>query len=107
MSEKTQVEFLEEILRLKKENPDREIRFCVASRGLAENMELIQHRITQISLGPVFERGKEILINEADIREHFKQKCSAHHSWFVMKRMVDAMYDDKVRLAICVFLNAD
>ena len=108
MSNKTQVEFLEEILKLKKENPDFEIHFCVASEEVVEFEKWTQHEITRVEILPWLENGEKIFINEKDIRDFFVGE-SDFDCWSKeeLDKVVTDRYDAAVKMAICVFTNAD
>lgn len=108
MSEKTQVEFLEEILRLKKENPDFEIHFCVASEEVAEFSKWTNHKITHVSVLPWLQNDEKILISEKDIRDFFVGETDLEYwSKEDLSKFVSDRYAAAVKLAICVFTNAD
>ena len=108
MSNKTQVEFLEEILRLKKENPDFDIHFCVASEEVVEFDKWTKHQITRVEVLPWLQNDEKILLAEKDIRDFFVGEADfGYWTKEEMDKFVGDRYAEAVKLAICVFTNAE
>ncbi len=104
---KTQEEFLQEILDLKKQHPEADIHFCVDSDEILE-YGWTAHKITRVEISPWwFDGGERIETDEDVIRDKMKnilfvdgmtdEEC---------KKAVDEQYQKEVKEAICVYTHA-
>ena len=102
---KKQEQFLQEILDLKKANPEMEIHFCVDSDEILET-GWTAHKITKVEINPWYCEDECILTDEDEIKEHFEKTADYELPENVMESHVNERYESEVKMAICVFTHA-
>lgn len=103
---KTQEEFLQEILDLKRANPELDIHFCVDSYEILET-GWTAHKITKVEINPWYRDDDYILTDKDEIKEHFEDMIDFDLSEEELKAHVDERYEKEVKMAICVFTHAE
>ena len=110
---KTQEQFLQEALELKKQNPEMDIHFCVDSDDVLEEYSWTAHRIGKIEISPWFEDGDMILMDEDQIKEHLEELLSVEYenqdkyeNHVELAKAVDRKYDAEVKKTICIYTYA-
>lgn len=102
---KTQEEFLEEILSLKKENPDYEIQFCIDSEQMLE-FGWTAHKIGKVEVSPWWVSGETIYTDEEEILEQIEEKLYMEYPEEELNNAVKKLYNEEVKTAICVYTFA-
>lgn len=97
----TQEEALKLILKLKEENPEFEIHFCIDSDQLLE-YGWTAHKISKVEVCPWFEDGERIYTEEEEIIEHFEDFLYNSDSEKSLEEQIDILYKENVKTAICV-----
>jgi hypothetical protein len=104
---KTQEQFLQEALELKKQNPEMDIHICVDSDEILEDSTWTAHRIGKVEISPWFEDGDQIITDEDQIKEHFEDLFYEDYENKVeLAKAVDRKYDTEVKKAICIYTYA-
>lgn len=101
---KKQEEFLQEVLELKKENPDAEIHFCIDSDEILEYVRTV-HKITSVVLCPWFANDERILTDVDEIKELFAEQGTDFMTDDEVNKLVAERYEKEVKTAICVFTH--
>jgi hypothetical protein len=108
---KTQEEFLQEILDLKKANPEMDIHFCIDSDELGEYGWIV-HKIIRVEISPWYREDERILVDEDDILNKFYDDIDEATGYVLgekklsdeeFEKRAQAMYAEKVKKAILVF----
>lgn len=103
---KTQEQFLREILELKTNNSEMEIHFCVDSDEILES-GWTAHMITKVEVSPWYAEGERIYTDEDEIKEHFEDLLYDEDIGdSELESLVNEMYSQQVKEAICVFTHA-
>jgi hypothetical protein len=110
LSDKSQEHYLNEILKLKKINPEMEIHFCVDSETVYE-FGWTYHEITRVDICPWYEDDEYIHVYKWSIENRIKEKEFDSEEYdnipdSELNRMVEEIYDKIVKQAICVFTHA-
>lgn len=103
---KTQEQFLQEALELKKQNPEMDIHFFVDSEQVLES-GFTAHKIEKVEISPWFEDGDQIILDEDQIKEHLE--CFLYDEYendVELAKAVDRKYDAEVKKAICIYTYA-
>jgi hypothetical protein len=106
---KTQEQFLQETLDLKKENPNLEIVFCTAYDELCDEHAWSCQQIESIQILPWYEYKERIYSDEEDIREKMLDELDEDddtRSDEEMEKLIDEMYTERIKQKICVYLVA-
>ena len=103
---KTQEQFLQEILDLKKANPKMEIHFCADSDEIFEYGWTV-HKITKVEINPWYCDDERILTDEDEIKEHFENQYDDETTTCYIEEAIKKRYESEVKMAICVFTHAD
>lgn len=101
--EKTQEQLLEEILKLKRNNPECEIKFCVYRDELLEEWSWTAHVIKDVIISDWFCDGERIYISKDDIIEHLYDKLCLDLSAEVAEKQAETMYKKCAKKTICVY----
>ena len=80
MEEKKQIEFIEEILKLKKENPDFEIVFCIENGEMGEFSGWTSQKIHAVAITDWFINDEDVYQDEDDIFEFFYDRIDPNLS---------------------------
>lgn len=104
---KTQEQFLEEILNLKKERPDLDIHFCVDSEELVE-CSWTAHKIYSVSINSWYQDDERIYTDDGEILDLFADEIDNAENLTdeEIEKIIHERYDKEVKLAICVFTHA-
>lgn len=94
----SQLDFVKEIVRLKKEFPSYEIIFFVASDEMADTV-YTSHEISGVLVEPVMKYGDYIYIGGSNIRERLEYDGYDPD-------VIDSMYKELVNMTICVYTGA-
>lgn len=104
---KTQVEFLEEILKLKKENPEMDIIFCVACDELMENLSWTGHEISRVEISDWYCDDERIYTDGDEVFELF---CDSLYVKGMTEAEIEALaekaVEENMTQMICVFTKA-
>ena len=96
---------MQEILELKKQNPEMEIHFCVANE-LSDENDWTSHEIWKVEVSEWFCAFDKFLTDEDMIREHLAEEADIGLSEEQVKFYVDSRYAEEVTMAICVYTRA-
>lgn len=102
---KTQEQFLQEILDLKKANPEMEIHFCADSDEILET-GWTAHKITKVEINPWYGEDERIFTDEDEIKEHFENQYDEETATWYIEEAIEKRYESEVKMAICVFTHA-
>ena len=105
---KTQEEYLKEILELKAQHPEMDIHFCVDSDELCDS-GWTAHRITGVEINPWwFDGGERIETDEDNIRDEMENLIFIEEGMTdeECKKAVDEQYQKEVKEAFCVYTHA-
>lgn len=104
---KTQEQFLEEILQLKKEKPELEIHFCVDSDEILESGWTV-HKITQVEISTWYQDDERILTEDGEILDHFTDEIEGSEELTddEVEKIINSRFEKEVKLAICVYTHA-
>lgn len=105
-----QEDILSEVLRLKKENPDISIYFCVDNDDLLEEYMWTRHKVGGVEILPMYTIDERILIGEDKIQEDFRDQLNMsitdpEITDEMIDQMVEDRYEKEVSKAICVFTH--
>lgn len=105
----TQEEFLQFILALKAENPEKEIKFCVDSSELCEDGAWTAHKICRVEIEPFWYRNDEnIETDVCTILDELEERVWEDFGFSDIrtKALAKMRYDEEVKDVICVFTCA-
>ena len=105
---KSQEEFLEQILHLKAEHPETEIKFCVDSSELCED-GFTAHKICRVEIKPFWYRNDEYIeTDECSILDELEERVFEDFEFGDerTKALAEMRYGEEVKYAICVFTCA-
>ena len=102
---KTQEQYLQETLELKKQNPEMEIHFCVANE-LSDENDWTSHEIWKVEISEWFCANEEIMTDENTIRDYLEDQADMGLNEEQVKLYVDSRYSNEVVMAICVYTKA-
>lgn len=105
---KTQEQLLQEIIDLKKQRPDLDIKICVASDDVLEG-GWTYHKILSVRVESWFETYERIYIDKSEILEYFEEQVFDEYPNFSDKRikgLAKMRYLEQVKEAICVYTHA-
>ena len=102
----TQIEFIEQITRIGRENPDYESHFCVDSDERVVEAGWTAHRITGVNVCKWLVVGEQIITDDDLIVDYFENEfwneCADGTE---LKRAVENAFED-VPIAICIHTKA-
>jgi len=104
MSKRTQEQFLQEILELKRANPDYDIHFCVDADEMLED-GWTSHEIENVEVSPWFDDGDRILTDGERIMDYFFDQSEASTDQEA-EAVAKQRYNQEVKMAICVYTRA-
>lgn len=106
---RTQEQFLQEIMDLKKQRPDLEIKICVSNDDLSDEGGWSLHKISSVKVEVWFETDEQIYTDECSIFEYLKEQVFDEYPDFSDKRiegLAEMRYLEQVKQAICVYTCA-
>ena len=104
---KTQVEFLEEALRLKKENPKMDIVFCVACDENLEGASWTGHEISRVEISDWYCDDERIYTDEEEICDLFGDRLyDKNLSEDENMALAEKAVEENMTQKICVFTRA-
>jgi hypothetical protein len=106
---KSQEDFLNEILKLKSENPELDIKFCVCSEQIYES-GWTYHEISKVEVCPWYQEEEEIFTSKGEIIERLTYliECEMFDDEvtdYEINQIAEERYKS-VKQAICVFTSA-
>ena len=107
--EKSQKEWLIELLEISDKNPDMEIHFCVDSDEILES-GWTDHKIVSIETTPWFLNDERIYTGEDEIKEFFEEyyyETEKNKTDEEIKNLVNEKYEKEVKEVICVYTQAN
>jgi hypothetical protein len=109
MSNQTQEQLLQEILNLKKEHPDLEIKICVSDDDLSDEGGWSLHKISTVKIETWFEANERIYTDESYILDYLEEQVFDEYPDFSCKRirgLAEMRYLEQVKEVICVYTCA-
>lgn len=107
ITNKSQIKFLKEIVKLKEDNPEYSILFFVSNKTISEDCDCTKQDIWKVEVKLVYNDDEMFYIGEEDIREHFEYELDVNDS---VDKDFDAIINEKLekeaKNAIVVFLRA-
>lgn len=106
---KSQIEFLQEIVKLKEDNPKSDILFFVNNETIVEEGNYTKQDIYSVELEEVYYNGEMFYIGEEDIKEQIEYELDndGHDcSEKVFQQLVEDKYKDNTEKAIIVYFCA-
>jgi len=113
---KTQEELLQDILNLKKENPELEIHFCISCEEMTDEYGWVKQKISRVEIDPWFEADERIMTDKDEILEYFENELIERFEDEFYGSDIDEdsiteqaqeRYDREVIKAICVYTDFD
>lgn len=99
-----QIEFIQKIIDLKKQNPDMDIRFCIDSGDVLDIHRWSYHKIYHVEIRPWYQTGEVIWTNEDDIRTAIADDLITN-GYTDDESLIDFGYD-RCEKAICIFTES-
>lgn len=100
-----QEQFLQQVLELKKQNPEMEIHLFVDSDEITD-YRWSHHEICKVEISEWFHAFNEIMTDEDMIRAYLTEEADDGLSEEQLKVYVDSRYAEEVTMAICVYTRA-
>ena len=107
---KTQFEFIEEIMKLKKAHPTLEIMFCIGTETLDEAADWMPHKIYDIKIVPWLENAEVIFNDQDQIIGYFEERyleLPIGTQELTIEEYVQNRYAAEVKEVICVFTTME
>lgn len=104
---KTQEQFLQDALNLKKDNPELDIVFCTSYDELCDEYAWSCQQIDSVAIHPWYEHRERIYTDEQSILEELEEEIyNEKMSDEDLESEAKKLYAERVKQKICVYLIA-